>query len=126
MKYFYPAVISFDQKKSLYYVMIPDLAGCEASGKVLGSALDSVRAAMSEMLWSAEEQGTGVPCACRIENIRRTYRGCTICTLMADTSEYRRYRERKLSIRREKARAWSEEARKHRHAGVLQRVFGLR
>lgn len=126
MKYFYPAIISFNQKQNVYHVVVPDLAGCEASGKAPGSALDRARAAMSEMLWAAEEQGTGAPCACSVEDIRRTYRGCPVCTLMADTSEYRLYRERKLSVRREKARAWSEDARKHRHVGVLRRVFGLR
>lgn len=30
MKYFYPAICSYDQKKGMFFVVFPDLIGCEA------------------------------------------------------------------------------------------------
>lgn len=46
MKYFYPAICSYDQKKGMFFVVFPDLIGCEAKAGTMNEA-----AKKPEKLW---------------------------------------------------------------------------
>ena len=55
MKYFYPAICSYDQKKGMFFVMFPDLIGCEAKASTMNEAAKKAREALAASLLELEE-----------------------------------------------------------------------
>ena len=65
MKYFYPAICSYDQKKGMFFVMFPDLIGCEAKASTMNEAAKKAREALAA-------SGTGRESAPHSERNQRT------------------------------------------------------
>lgn len=56
MKYFYPAICSYDQKKGMFFVVFPDLIGCEAKAGTMNEAAKKAREALAASLLEMEEK----------------------------------------------------------------------
>ena len=101
MKYFYPAICSYDQKKGMFFVMFPDLIGCE-------------------------EKALPIPSATSERQLRLRESGKRICTFLVDMDEYRAYKTYKVRHADAKSAEWAGEARKGRRQSILAKVFGFR
>ena len=113
MKYFYPAICSYDQKKGMFFVVFPDLIGCEAKAGTMNEA---------EM----EEKALPIPSATSERQLRLRESGKRICTFLVDMDEYRAYKMYKVRHADAKSAEWAGEARKGRRQSFLAKVFGFR
>ena len=52
MKYFYPAICSYDRKKGMFFVMFPDLIGCEAKASTMNEAAKKAEKLWPPLFWN--------------------------------------------------------------------------
>ena len=84
MKYFYPAICSYDQKKGMFFVMFPDLIGCEAKASTMNEAAKKAREALAASLLELEEKALPIPSATSERQLRFRESGKRICTFLVD------------------------------------------
>lgn len=123
MTYFYAAVFSQDEKNETFQIAFPDLPGCETQSRSIEKAMKTARENMAATLLEMEEKGIQVPFATDEADIRRRYRGKTVCTFRVDMDSYRNYRAYQRKHAAAQSAAWAGE-KKHGRLGFLARVFG--
>ena len=126
MKYFYPAICSYDQKKGMFFVVFPDLIGCEAKAGTMNEAAKKARESLAASLLEMEEKALPIPSATSERQLRLRESGKRICTFLVDMDEYRAYKTYKVRHADAKSAEWAGEARKGRRQGFLAKVFGFR
>lgn len=125
MKYFYPAVFTFDSSSDMYDISFPDLPGCHGTAVSCAEAYGKAREALGVYLWEMEDKGIDAPEPGDQASLERAYYGSHVCVIMLDMEEYRSYRAYKVKAAQAEARKWAEEAKRHKSRGFLQRVLGI-
>lgn len=125
MKYFYPAVFTFDSTSDMYDISFPDLPGCCGKAATCADAYARAKEALGIYLWELEDKGIDAPEPCDRETLGRAAYDGEVCVIMLDMEEFRSYRAYKVQAAREDAKRWAEKAARHTRRGILSRVLGI-
>lgn len=96
MKYFYPAVFTYNPKSRIYSAFFPDLPGCRAEGSSMDIA-EKAREALAQFLQGREKEDIPLPAPSDERILEKEYPHARICIILADTSNYSAYCARCVS-----------------------------
>lgn len=125
MKYFYPAVFTFDSTSDMYDISFPDLPGCCGKAATCADAYAKAKEALGIYLWELEDKGIDAPEPGDRGMLGRDSYDSEVCVIMLDMDQFRSYRAYKMKAAREDAKRWAEKAASHKRWGILSRVLGI-
>lgn len=125
MKYFYPAVFTFDEEHHEFHAVFPDLTGCAVKAESMAEAARKAREALGMALMELEEKQIAFPLASDEYSLQHAYPGCRVGTVLLDMETYRAYREYRMEQAELETAQWAEKS-KRRRVTLFQKVFGNR
>ncbi|MDY6084586.1 MAG: type II toxin-antitoxin system HicB family antitoxin [Dialister sp.] len=125
MKYFYPAVFTFDSTSDMYDISFPDLPGCRGKAATCADAYAKAKETLGIYLWELEDKGIDAPEPGDWDMLGRESYDSQVCVIMLDMDQFRSYRAYKMKAAREDAKRWVEKAASHKRWGILSRVLGI-
>lgn len=96
MKYFYPAVFTFNPKNQRYTAFFPDIPGCRAEGSHMEIA-ERAREALVQFLTDQEKNEASFPSPSDERMLEKEYPDGRVCIILADTDNYSAYCARCVS-----------------------------
>lgn len=96
MKYFYPAVFTFNPKSQRYTAFFPDIPGCRAEGSHMEIA-ERAREALVQFLTDQEKNEASFPSPSDERMLEKEYPDGRVCIILADTDNYSAYCARCVS-----------------------------
>lgn len=89
-KYVYPAIFSWNEEDSVYYVSFPDAANWFTDGETVEEAMENATDVLNLMLLHLEEthREADIPTPSRINDIQKTDARDVVTLVAADTAAY--------------------------------------
>ncbi len=124
MKYFYPAVFTYNEKADKFAAIFPDLPGCQAYGPTMEKTAKKARDALAASLLEMEEREIPIPFPSDEKLLQQRERQGKVCIILVDMESYRAFCAYKVKQAEKQSAEWAATARKGGALRFLARVFG--
>lgn len=124
MKYFYPAVFTYNEKADKFAAIFPDLPGCQAHGATMEETAKKARDALAASLLEMEEREIPIPFPSDERILQQRERNSKVCIILVDMESYRAFCTYKVKHAEKQSAEWAASARKSGALHFLARVFG--